>query len=77
MILENVNLDFKHWESVKDTATTTTSRVEVIKQANALKIQKLRKSATTTTLRAELSSPQDTKVTVSLDKRDIVVKTLY
>ncbi|RHZ87409.1 hypothetical protein Glove_35g19 [Diversispora epigaea] len=29
-------------ESVKDIATTTTSRVEVIKQAKALKIQKLR-----------------------------------
>ncbi|CAG8590665.1 12729_t:CDS:1 [Ambispora gerdemannii] len=31
-----------HRESVKDIATTTNSRVEVIKQAKALKIQKLR-----------------------------------
>ncbi|CAI2193342.1 19504_t:CDS:1, partial [Funneliformis geosporum] len=37
-----------HRESVKDIANTTTSRVEVIKQAKG---------------------PQDTKVTVPLDKR--------
>ncbi|CAG8668429.1 14410_t:CDS:2, partial [Funneliformis caledonium] len=44
-------------DSVKDIATTTTSRAEVIKQAKTLKIQKLRDSvkdiATTTTSRAE------------------------
>ncbi len=99
-----------HRESVNDIATTTTLRAEVIKQAKALKIQKLRwhssisyhrytsrtrKSislgtgwyrlcwhresvkdiATTTTLRAEVikqvKSPQDTKVTVTLDKKTI------
>ncbi|CAG8579992.1 13413_t:CDS:2, partial [Acaulospora morrowiae] len=72
-----------HRESVKDIAATTISRVEVIKQAKALKIHKLRcpssisfhrytsQSRESISLGAGLYRPQDTKVTVSLDKRAI------